>query len=597
VIGTQRTHVAVQALSIAAASAAGFEMDLYSSTPHEFDSRTRTIKESDYTRRLRPAVAAAYAFRTTCIKYGVDVELMHSLLAAGGWTLTADVIPVAPGPVPPLRDCAVAADDRRSPVLLAAIALRAGFPGDAATAPLHVAASAALTRSMLAATRFPCVAVVGGAAAVETPILAAPEVLHPAFVALVTEAANRCASSAPDLAVASCAASPVVPPPAPAELDAHGVLTTPPTAAAKVWWLVEAAADGTPCAIWEQDAAAALLDAWRQEAVDRRKFPAGTEALLAYLRRRANAAFGRDVGPRPAATVVPPLSPTTPETPDREGAEAAAAAQQQQLQQPLATALLTLVAGAVRTAARAAATTWLARQPRVVVDDDGDAAALAQRRCCASDAVMTIGPPGSGKSTLMRAFAAALKAATEAPTADVAGAPKPAALSAEWLNQDECGKREFFLAALRQASASRSVSHVIIDKSNLTDQARDDYRDLLHVTAVVLFAHPGGPEALYRTCVDRIAGRGEHHRTLRASGGMDKNATIVRNFVASYRGLEDLEGDARVLVLDVTQPIGALLRRLWKHLSAVGSVALPPLSETAIALAVLQSHAYEASLR
>lgn len=148
------------------------------------------------------------------------------------------------------------------------------------------------------------------------------------------------------------------------------------------------------------------------------------------------------------------------------------------------------------------------------------------------DAIVFIGAPGSGKSTLARALYALLVQAGQHP---------------RWLNQDEVGNKKAYLAAMARVcnsvtqshqkakdscgeangSSARSppcapsgsphrVTHLILDKINLDAEMRADYRgNHMRVVLWVAWIHPDGAEAMVQTCLQRIAQRGEAHRTLR----------------------------------------------------------------------------------
>lgn len=211
----------------------------------------------------------------------------------------------------------------------------------------------------------------------------------------------------------------------------------------------------------------------------------------------------------------------------------------------------------------------------------GDARAL--------DVVKFTGPQGSGKSTLSRALFILLRRAGYQP---------------RWLNQDEAGNREKFLAGIRNAThQSSGVTHLLIDKMNLDAQMNADYA-MLPLTVTVAFLHDDGAEALYETCIDRVLRRGAGHRTIRLVEGGDGVAAVqerekqvqnirsfVRRAVRNY-ALPDDEAET-MLTLDVETPLEEMVRLLWQRLNASGIHSLPAIADEEIADALRMSQRYE----
>ena len=167
--------------------------------------------------------------------------------------------------------------------------------------------------------------------------------------------------------------------------------------------------------------------------------------------------------------------------------------------------------------------------------------------------IMMVGPPGSGKSTLARGLFALLQAA--------GGNPR-------WHNQDEAGgQRMNFLATIRKALADPSVTHIILDKSNLAEVNRRDYAELrVNPTVTLVFQHPDGPDALAQECIARILKRGAAHRTLQ--GGEEKRG-LVTDVVTKFVGDGDVPTDESVAKVDVTLSAPMALRAAWTGLQAM----------------------------
>lgn len=171
------------------------------------------------------------------------------------------------------------------------------------------------------------------------------------------------------------------------------------------------------------------------------------------------------------------------------------------------------------------------------------AAATAEAEAAASagsaaKVIVLVGLPGSGKSTLARALYKMLHDAGHTPC---------------WLNQDEAdSNRQRYLGAVKRAMADTSVTHIILDKSNLDPANRKDYADLgLMTDLTVILEHPDGLDATKAVCAERFLARGDAHRSLRAVGdgavGRDKFLSICDAMMARARTIEE----ENILKLDI----------------------------------------------
>ncbi|CAC9520401.1 conserved hypothetical protein [Leishmania infantum JPCM5] len=204
------------------------------------------------------------------------------------------------------------------------------------------------------------------------------------------------------------------------------------------------------------------------------------------------------------------------------------------------------------------------------------------------DVIKFVGPQGCGKSTLSRALYVLLQASRYQP---------------RWVNQDEAGKRDKFLALLRQATQAEStVTHLIIDKMNLDAKMNHDY-DNLPLSLTVTWFHPDGEKALYDVCIARVLGRGNGHRSIRVDPNLtqqerDEKMTRTRSFVR--KAVRDCETPRDppelVLELDVTSPLSDMVRMIWEKLQANGTHTLPPVTDEDVNEAISLAHQYESHL-
>lgn len=201
-------------------------------------------------------------------------------------------------------------------------------------------------------------------------------------------------------------------------------------------------------------------------------------------------------------------------------------------------------------------------------------AVVAAAEASAVKVIVLVGLPGSGKSTLARGLVKLLS--------DAGATPR-------WLNQDEAdSNRQRYIGAIKGVMADPTVTHIILDKSNLDAGNRKDYTDLgLDPTLTIVFEHPDGLEATKAVCAQRFLARGAAHRSLRSEGegavGREKFLGICDSMLARYPkgGVDD------ALRLDILLPPEAMLAAVAERLgfAAVGA-----------AEAVSFSRAYEDSV-
>jgi energy-coupling factor transporter ATP-binding protein EcfA2 len=178
-------------------------------------------------------------------------------------------------------------------------------------------------------------------------------------------------------------------------------------------------------------------------------------------------------------------------------------------------------------------------------------AAVAAASAAEQKVIVLVGLPGSGKSTLARGLQKLLT--------DAGG-------RARWLNQDEAdSNRQRYLGAIKSVMADPSVTHIILDKSNLDAGNRKDYTDLgLDATLTVVLEHREGLEATKAVCAQRFLARGAAHRSLRAAGDgavdRDKFLGICDSMLARWRGLDD------ALHLDILLPPAEMLATVCARL-------------------------------
>jgi hypothetical protein len=218
---------------------------------------------------------------------------------------------------------------------------------------------------------------------------------------------------------------------------------------------------------------------------------------------------------------------------------------------------------------------WLTLQdafrtaPAAEVSAAAAAAAAAATGAPAVKVIVLVGLPGSGKSTLARSLYKMLRDASHTPC---------------WLNQDEAdSNRQRYLGAVKRAMADPSVTHLILDKSNLDPANRKDYADLgLLTDLTVILEHPDGLELTKAVCAERFLARGEAHRSLRSAGdgavGPEKFLSICDAMMSRARTIEE----ENILKLDVRAPAAHNLGLIWTALSYGAGVGMAPMCEDAV---------------
>lgn len=140
-------------------------------------------------------------------------------------------------------------------------------------------------------------------------------------------------------------------------------------------------------------------------------------------------------------------------------------------------------------------------------EEDGDDDDEEEEEAFAPEAILLMGPQGCGKSTLARAVFVLLEQAGCIP---------------RWINQDEVGNRAAYLSAIQRAAVEGLYTHIILDKMNLDEASRGDYRELrLNTVLTVAWCHPRGTDALVEVCFDRVKRRGSNHRTFKAMADVE----------------------------------------------------------------------------
>ncbi|KAF8295367.1 putative Fungal tRNA ligase phosphodiesterase domain containing protein [Trypanosoma cruzi] len=201
----------------------------------------------------------------------------------------------------------------------------------------------------------------------------------------------------------------------------------------------------------------------------------------------------------------------------------------------------------------------------------------ALRAVTSDDAVVCVGLQGCGKSTFSRTLYALLRQARLSPC---------------WINQEEAGGRRQFLGAIRRAQRG-GHTHLIIDKMNLDEAARDDYADLGLRALTVVWSHPDGTDALVDICFDRVRRRGSAHRTFKADRGEGRRVRQTLLDCAT-RCRPPTEGP--LIEVGVTDDTATIARRVWAELSARGLTDIPETQTLDMAAALGVANACESFL-
>lgn len=246
------------------------------------------------------------------------------------------------------------------------------------------------------------------------------------------------------------------------------------------------------------------------------------------------------------------------------------------------------------------------------------------------DGIVFVGPQGSGKSTLARALFYLLQR-TPRPgegAENEEGGEEGGHYRPRWVNQDESGNRNNFLAAIAGAlrppgddgGGGGGVTHLIVDKMNLARQAWvRDYAEV-PVSLVLHFYHPElGARGMLETCYHRVVGRGAAHRTIRlplgaAPAEVEAEKKRIWSFMskavrdcempepedtARFAGGDDdpVDPEDRILGLDVTAPAEDQLALAWERLRCVGRLPLPAIDPASADGAALLAAALRLSKR
>lgn len=242
-------------------------------------------------------------------------------------------------------------------------------------------------------------------------------------------------------------------------------------------------------------------------------------------------------------------------------------------------------------------------------DGDGVGDARQTRRTLRLDVIKFVGAQGCGKSTMSRVLFFLLAEANHKP---------------RWLNQDEAGNRNTYLAAIQKAihesytihekmpeggaKNPNRITHLILDKMNLDKRTNNDYNCLPEpaVTVFFTFDNEADEEESARRTEDmtellfsRVLNRGSRHRTIRipddiSAAQREQEVNKVHKFLSqAVRACEFPEDDPNVLLVDVKDTLETQIASIWSALQENGFYDVPDLDTLHLDVAIDVANRYE----
>jgi hypothetical protein len=183
-------------------------------------------------------------------------------------------------------------------------------------------------------------------------------------------------------------------------------------------------------------------------------------------------------------------------------------------------------------------------------------------------------------------------------------------LGGVWVNQDEFshkgkGAKRAFLAEIARTAADKSVPVLLVDKINTMRQHRSEILDAMESgvagdISLIQIRHPiDKPDRFdeaIELCLSRIQGRGESHRTLKAT---DPNLDIAKILRRTANGVESMGEDelsryAAHKTVDMTLSPLAMVQTILQDLEEAGFLSNFPVKELVEERRIQQ--AYQVSL-